>query len=957
MLPIVIEPGTFKRDFLGGNGTLNLDWAGFDATKSFPLSLTTVQSGSVTGSTGDLSFGQSNGLQMTASLSATGSSTIEIVRDATKSDFAKQYELTVPAGKIGCRFHLEGQAGGTISGSVPLPAMANLDFGIEAGASVFYDRFCLYDAKKPSGDVLIDLITGLRLPEHAGSSASIPGPGELLVFGYDGYLDMNAGLSWGYQLIGHQGIAYNDLNASIDYALRLKAAVNLGYKLAGNFEISARAGSNPGSVRLTVKKSRSHEFDAAVGFQANAQAQVNELPSSADEFLSALLGADAKQALALFQKVRSYTDLNKLEADTDKILLGSVKNLANKWLGEALDATNVTQFLTIAGKVVDDYNSIDDRVIAAVTHLYEDYVDQNAIDTLKSALTKIVSLSRRDDLANLSDSEAWKVISTLVGGDLAQLTQDNATFAEIITIAQKTLDFLNGGWQTRLRDLIDELKSQFHLDQVFGTLDKYDSKAKLLTLADTKLQGVVEKLLGQAWDQIKSSGATKAAKDLQKALDAVDAFKNNWYAKITSALNQSFGLSVNYAYTTTSSNDTLIDVEIDVSTARGQNLFNAAIHGQFSTVFDNSNLSLLRINRGVLTHQLTKSSQLQINVFNWESKRIVDVLSQTVNSVEVQPTGLVNVFTTTASIKERTSTKSYSMESNFVMNLVGEAARPSAGATPQELAQGKYLVATVRKFGVTYNLGVTRNLTSASQLTHLLDLAQHVRLIDDAAATAATLDAQFSKGLGTVTATYVVNFDGDGILDAFQAEQGAALQAIVRDTCRRLVSAHLIGTADDGDMQNIGFAYRLGIDYTTLVQDGFAAFLSSNATFQLPSWAPGGQKQVSFLANSSIRQNLLNLYQVEIATATRLDKLDATVDKARTQSVPVQESELEDAARVFVQEAAPLNAWGCENTFFGVFDAFIEIGSNGKTHRESTLILQITPPGATSPITKYLMTP
>ena len=103
---------------------------------------------------------------------------------------------------------------------------------------------------------------------------------------------------------------------------------------------------------------------------------------------------------------------------------------------------------TIVGKVVDDYNSVDDKVIAAVTHLYEDYVDQNAVDKLKSALTKIVSLSRRDDLANLSDSEAWKIISALVGGDLAQLTQNNAVFAEITTIAQKTLDFLNGGWQT-----------------------------------------------------------------------------------------------------------------------------------------------------------------------------------------------------------------------------------------------------------------------------------------------------------------------------------------------------------------------------------------------------------------------------------------------------------------------------------------------------------------------------
>jgi hypothetical protein len=894
---------------------------------------------------------------MTASLSAAGSTTIELLRAQPQSDFAKRYKLNVPAGQIGCHFHLEGQAAGTLSGSVPLPAMANFDFGIKAGANVFYDRFCLYDSKEPSGDVLIDLVTGLELPEHAGFPTAVPGPGELLVFGYGGYLDLNAGLSWGYQLTGHEGVAFNELRASIEYALRLKTAVNFGYKLAGNFEVSARAGSNPGWVRLSVKKSKSHEFDAAVGFQANGQIQVTGLPSSADEFLSSLLGADAKHALDLFQKVRSYTDLDKLEADADKILLGSITNLANKWLGKALDQTNVAEFLKIAGKVVDDYNSVDDKLVNAVTQLYEDYVDQNAIDILKSALTKIVGLSRRDDLANLSDSEAWKIISRLVGGDLAKLTQDNATFAEIITIAEKALDFLNGGWQTQLRDVIDELKSQFHLDRLFGTLAKYDSKDKLLNLADTKLQGVVEKLLGTVWDQIKSSGAGQAVKDLQKALNTINDFKDNWYKKITSALNQSFGLSVNYAYTRTTSDDVLIDVEIDVSTDRGQRLFNSATHGQFSTVFDTANLSLLRIYQGVLTHELTKSSQLQINVFNWETKRIVDVLAQTVNSIEVQPTGLVNVFTTTASIKERTTKKGYSLESNFVMNLVGEAVRPGTESTTEDLEQRKYLVTTVRKFGVTYSFGVTRNVTSASQLTHLFDLAKQVRLIKDAAATAASLDAQFSSGLGSVTASYVVNYDGDGILDAFQTEQGADLKAIVRDTCRQLVSAQLIASSDGGDLEDIGFAYLAGANYTTYIKDGFAAFLSDNATFQLPAWAPGGSRQATIPSNSSKRQVLLTLYNIETSTADRLDKLDVTLNTARTHSAPVQESELEDASRGFVEEAADLDKYGCENTFFGVFDAFIEMGSNGKTHRESTLILQITPPGATTAITKYFMAP
>ena len=99
-----------------------------------------------------------------------------------------------------------------------------------------------------------------------------------------------------------------------------------------------------------------------------------------------------------------------------------------------------------------------------------------------------------------------------------------------------------------------------------------------------------------------------------------------------------------------------------------------------------------------------------------------------------------------------------------------------------------------------------------------------------------------------------------------------------------------------------------------------------------------------------------------ITPADRLDsaffqKVSATVKVIATFSVGFEHIDLEAAARDFVAEAANLDQFGCENTFFGVFDAFIEIGSNGKTHRESTLILQITPPGAPAAITKYLMTP
>ncbi|MEJ2009714.1 MAG: hypothetical protein P8Z30_16435 [Acidobacteriota bacterium] len=955
MLSLTVGSDTFKREFLNGHGNLNLDVSGgLNPAEPFPDSITTVSTGSATASTGDLTFGNSTGISMTASLSAAGSASIDLLRPQGQSNFAEKYGLMIPDGRIGAHFHLEGQAGGTLSGEVPLPAgMANFDFGIKAGANVFYDRFCLYNAMQTSGDMLENLVAELELPQHAGTPASLPVPGELLVFGYSGYLDLKAGLSWGYQLTGHEGADFKDLKAAIEYDLRLKASLDFGYKLAGDFEISARLGSNPGWVALAVKKSRTSKFSFAEAFQATANIKPTGLPSSADEFLSAFLGADVKHALDLFQKIRGYTDLDKLQADIDKILLNSVMNLANKWLGKALDQNNISEFVGMVGKIVDEYNAIDSRIVSAVTHLYEDYLDQNALQTLQGALSKIARLARRDDLASLSDAEAWKIINRLVGGDLATLLQDNTTFSEVTTIAQKGLDFLNGTWQPQLRDLVDELKNAFHLDQIFGELTKYDSKDKLKNLADTKLQGVVEKLLAESWDQIKSRGLGKSVKDLQKALNMVNDFKDNWYEKVVLALNQSFSLSVNYAYTQARENDALIDVEIDVSTPEGQALFNNAAHGRFKAILDPSNLSLIRVNKGVLTHQLTKGSQLQINVFGWEYRRLVDVIARTTNSVEVQATGLINVFTTEASIKQRVEKKGYSLESNFLMRLVGEASRPTGTAGEEDLKS--YLVKTVNKLAVSYKLAISDRVTDVKELRQYLELAEQLRLIPKADAMAASLASQFPQGLGAVTATYVVNYDGDSIMDAFKNESGDPLKQIVRDTSRKLLSAHLINSNNPyGDEVVIGFAYRDGLDSDIFYRGGSTAFLGSNTRAHIPDWFPGGPVDVDMLARSSRRKVLGTFYNIEQSTANRLAGLDAAIDAARSQRVPVDESKLEEAAEKFVEKADILNQFGTENTFFGVFDAFIEIGSSGKAHRESTLILQITPKGAREAITKYL---
>src|SRR5262249_43652193 len=158
------------------------------------------------------------------------------------------------------------------------------------------------------------------------------------------------------------------------------------------------------------------------------------------------------------------------------------------------------------------------------------------------------------------------------------------------------------------------------------------TRDRLLGLTDMALQGVAERLLGMAWDKIKTSDVAKVAADLKAALDRVEAFKNAWYTKLSGALQQSFAIRANLAFTRTASDKALVDVEIDVSSPAGQQLFTQAAHGQFRSLFDRQNMPLFRVNAGTLTHELVKSTHLLVNVLQWEQKRLVDVISSTANS-------------------------------------------------------------------------------------------------------------------------------------------------------------------------------------------------------------------------------------------------------------------------------------------------------------------------------------
>jgi len=462
------------------------------------------------------------------------------------------------------------------------------------------------------------------------------------------------------------------------------------------------------------------------------------------------------------------------------------------------------------------------------------------------------------------------------------------------------------------------------------------------------------------FDKIKKSELNDAFEDLQKSLKRIKDFKNAWYARITEAVSDKFTLDLHYAYTQASRDQKLIDVELNLNRAEGRELALAAAVGDFSDVLESYNTNYARINDAVFTRKLERSAQLQINVMGWGYDSLKQLTQNVEHAIEPGSGGLLHVYATETSIKQRvTKGRKFkeTVESNFLLRAVGETFQhegDSSNAVDRTTRQ--YLLQTLGNLAAQYDLLESDECASVEELKHYLDLAEFLGLFDKQSreAFAGDLARQFPGGLGKVKISYIVRYDNTALCDALGAVSGDELRELARQTMRKLIGAKYTGMKQTAHLARVGFAYLSPSLHAVYDQEGFTA-LRQFKTVTLPAWFTGGEPMKVGLSSSDI-QFLITLCNTEKSYADRLVKLDKVLDRALKEKKPIPLDELKEAAREFAEMADDVDEWR-ENAFFAIFDKIVEAAlkkaPRDKPARESAMVLEITSDGANK-VTKAL---
>jgi hypothetical protein len=841
------------------------------------------------------------------------------------------------------------KAAGSFSYAV-LDATATLEAGGQAG----YAHLCPYPADQPAQEIITDFFRGLRLPAHLTAP---PRAGEVITFDYGGYLRLGASLSAGYEMKGTASLDVNELYLSEHYKLSVLGKLALSASLAGEFAVEVREAVDssgqtmPGWARVIVRKKRDSQFKIAADVSAGVTGKLKGLPGSGNEFLGALLGVNVKNWLNVVHRIHELSDLDKAREELDDL----AKEFFSEWVGKSFDALSKTEFADFLNnrvqKAVESYVHLDN---AAIT-LFDQYF--NKLNVLEEKLNELAALTSWDKLKGEIDEDLWRVVQQLTDGDplnwiLGQIRlkdeQGNSvtipTLPKLKERAAQALELMQDSAHMMIRGLIALAKSKFPLDGFITQLAQFDSLEKLKAQADKRLIAFAGRMIGQAIGTIKQSEIGQASERLKKMLDVVQGFEEKLYKKLKEAAEHSASFQLHAEYTRADQRDALIDLMLNLGTEQGRKLMREAGQGNFQAALSVYDPAVVRLNRGLLTHQLTKQGSFSINVIGWHRRwnyQGLDlVLVKTEQQIEAAENGCLNVFTTIDLQKEKkreANTAGERMYTSFLLRFVGE----SHGVLQFDKRNQQYLIDTLTGMAARYRLSFDDAKTTGRELAYYLSFADEFGLT----AQGVTLERLLpllphaendADNFGSVSVAYEARYTEAGLRRLFSTPFTEAAERKVRQIMRRIVLANYLR---DQGLTNIGWCYWTQGVYD-LWKQGQAQFtnVSSARVFKPISASPFAQKPAPAEARLQPEQIrvLSTLFFIEEAMIEGIRKLTDLIAAPQSQKPHDFEQALEkigDALKQF--DDFDLGT----NTVFAVFDRLIQAQTPPNEARLSSLTL------------------
>lgn len=501
-------------------------------------------------------------------------------------------------------------AEGSAEGSHPLGVVGSVTFGVQGSGRSLMAVLHRFDQGDGARTVLARTVKSWRLPRHVAKGTLAPG--TWVIADLEGSVAVKIGAKVGYDFNFVHDARVGGLTG--DIGLKLDAAIKatLGFDFSARFLAVVGREAADETVRLRLFKQKKNGMNFALNLNLGVTTEAEFLPGTADEFVQAVFGVHGVQVARTLKAIEKWTDKNK---SVGELVAGLTNEKALELIQQTTGVSAPQAFAK--GKqrlvgVIAKWDSLPDKVSAKVWDLLgklgkkESAAFADALTILagtdpaaqRSKIREILS-----GTAFLARPEAQWLMSLAETGALELLDR----LDHVQAIAQQTLDALDGDV---LRHLKAKLEDMLGLDQVLKAVKQADFN-KLDSLLVERLSMFLDK--GLTFENLA---------EIRNAINTVITKRQDIYAKVRKALNSRYNLDLAVTFQRATAKEALIDVEFDLANPAAAALFGSVMQdAAYDTLFLDETPGV-RINSAVMTHGITRSSSVELNLpmFSFKSE-------------------------------------------------------------------------------------------------------------------------------------------------------------------------------------------------------------------------------------------------------------------------------------------------------------------------------------------------
>ena len=525
-------------------------------------------------------------------------------------------DFPIPAGNSLLMLRWGYDISGTAAGSIALGPAASITPSITADTKGY---FAIVQGTAPDANArqsLARLVTTWRLPSQVSDLSKLP-PATWLIAEVDGSFGVKADLKFGYDFSWVREVA--GLGLKGDIGLKLQAGLDavFGFQASGKYAVALSRESTSDtdqSVRLQLFKLRVRGWNVGLSGSATVT-PVSPLPAQYQDLASAITGTTGQQIVKLLRDIKDWTD-------PSKPIFGPFVNLIdNEARALIQNLTGVTDlnaaFDSVKGRIQQVFQFWDNLPQTATRLIWSLLPAQSEIGRVSSIASQVAGMTPDSlltfiktslaDVPFLNSTEGQALESMAVNGLFSALNNAGA-LKDLQSAAENVSQLLDGSaLQSFLTKLQSQVNDRLDLKQIESVVD-----SATLDSVDAWLKARLENFLEQ---KLVGPAGVAAIQKLRASLAAIQSKAADLYAAAVKALSQTYDLSFNATYESTTTSTALLDAVFDFAASDSQAAqgLALALGGQFDRLLATP-LAGVRIQDGVLAYGIQRRSHVALSL-------------------------------------------------------------------------------------------------------------------------------------------------------------------------------------------------------------------------------------------------------------------------------------------------------------------------------------------------------